>query len=234
MKNTIILIICFISTHSYSQDFSDTIITNNHDTIYCKITLVNEFNIFYKYNPKKKIIKTEHILRKDVFSFATNNDKVTIMNEQEYTPPSSISRLQYIESNGIIYSEKYETPPKFRSGLLDLNNFIINNTRVYPNDVRALNGLSTSILFMVNLDSLGHLADVTIDKSPGVSNGIYDTRHIESELMRVIVATSKWAPARIGGKAVNCSFYIPLKFYLEVNRVFLLSSKFAFSFKHRK
>lgn len=58
-----------------SQNFEDLIITKNQDTIYCEITLINEYNIFYNYK-KRKSIKSTYISKEKVSEFLSETFKV--------------------------------------------------------------------------------------------------------------------------------------------------------------
>jgi len=73
-----VIILLFISTNLFGQNFNDLIITKNQDSIKCKITLINELNIFYQYK-KKKNIKTDYISRELVLDFRGDNlENITV------------------------------------------------------------------------------------------------------------------------------------------------------------
>jgi hypothetical protein len=75
------IILVFLGTKLFSQDLNDLIITKNLDSIKCKITLVNDENIFYKYK-KKRHIKTTYISRSLILDFKGNDLKeLTIKRE---------------------------------------------------------------------------------------------------------------------------------------------------------
>ena len=83
MKNIIlILILCLSQLNSQSQVFNDTIISNDADTIICKIGLVNNYNIFYQFNPKKKKIVSTHIERSKVHYFSMPEKNITVQKQE--------------------------------------------------------------------------------------------------------------------------------------------------------
>lgn len=55
MKKLILLLsICvLLNVYAKAQEYNDLIVKKNNDTIKCKITLVNNINIFYLHKPKK-------------------------------------------------------------------------------------------------------------------------------------------------------------------------------------
>jgi hypothetical protein len=72
------VIILLINANLFGQNLNDLIITKNQDSIRCKITLVNDINIFYQYK-KKKNIKTDYISRELVLDFQGENiENITI------------------------------------------------------------------------------------------------------------------------------------------------------------
>jgi hypothetical protein len=219
---------------NYGQTFNDTIVTSSTDTIFCKITLVNEFNLFYDYNPKRKIIKTAHIERETVLFFSVSDTSVYIMEKQ--TPPTPIERERYSykEENGIIYHNTYSTPPIYGNGLPNLNDFITKNVRVYPSDTREFRGQIVTVLFSVAIDSLGYVIDVDTHIEASTGTNYYDSRHLESELCRVIKATNRWRPALVNNIPVSSIIYLPIKFQIDINRLFLLPSRNTFSLKNRE
>ena len=154
LKPTLSIVTIFLMINlNYGQTFNDTIVTSSTDTIFCKITLVNEFNLFYDYNPKRKIIKTAHIERETVLFFSVSDTSVYIMEKQ--TPPTPIERERYSykEENGIIYHNTYSTPPIYGNGLPNLNDFITKNVRVYPSDTREFRGQIVTVLFSVAISA---------------------------------------------------------------------------------
>lgn len=84
MKNIVTILILSLSQQvmAQSQFFNDTIISNDADTIICKISLVNNFNIFYQFNPKKKKIVSTHIERSKVHYFSMPGKNVTIQRQE--------------------------------------------------------------------------------------------------------------------------------------------------------
>jgi hypothetical protein len=75
MKKPLILtIFLFIVTLSFSQtnEYKDYIVKVTGDTIFCKIGLVNNYNIFYEYK-KKRTIESSYISLDEVVLFSKDN-----------------------------------------------------------------------------------------------------------------------------------------------------------------
>jgi len=104
MKNIILILILCLSQQlkSQSQVFNDTIISNDADTIICKIGLVNNFNIFYQFNPKKNKIVSSHIERSKVRYFSMPEKNVTVLEQETYK--KEIKKTKDTKSNGLNFS----------------------------------------------------------------------------------------------------------------------------------
>lgn len=70
---TIFFLLLFIG-NIQSQSFDDLIITKSKDSIHCKITLVNDYNIFYDYK-KKKNTKSTFISKTEVIEYLSDDYK---------------------------------------------------------------------------------------------------------------------------------------------------------------
>jgi hypothetical protein len=220
---------------SFSQDYPDLIVTNENDSIICKITLVNEYNIFYQYNPKKKIISSSSIPRSSVIFFTSSETAVPVMEEKKYVEPEPAKeiRFNFKEEGGLIYSEKYTKAPVYGKGLIDMYDYIETNTRVYPADERALGGLTYVVLFALTIDSLGTIQNVHLQEPVSSTYSGYEAQKLEAELKRILLQMTPWTPAFIGEKTTESIVYLPLKFYLEASQIHLLPSQFSFSFNGR-
>ena len=76
------IIILIVSSNLFGQSLNDLIVTKNQDSIRCKITLVNDDNIFYQYK-KKRNIKTDYISRELVLDFQGSNlDLITVKRKE--------------------------------------------------------------------------------------------------------------------------------------------------------
>ncbi len=87
MKNKIIsFIIIFLLgiTYSKSQSLIDTIITTSNDKIPCKISYVNNYSVFYKYqkSSNKKKLKDQIIPRVSVQKLIINSKNITVLEEK--------------------------------------------------------------------------------------------------------------------------------------------------------
>ena len=76
--------LCLFKTSN--GQFIDTIITNKFDTIACQITLVNNYNIFFK---KKN--KAAYLARTDIAKFFLNSKGVDVLREDAPTPDLSVT-----------------------------------------------------------------------------------------------------------------------------------------------
>ena len=222
-----------VSSLSHAQSFNDIIVTTSADTILCKITYVNEFNIFYTYKLKRKAVKNTHLDRQKIIFFSVSDTTVYVMEKQ--TPPVYIEpeKYSYKEENGIIYHKSYSTPPIYGNGLPNLNDFITKNVNIATFDTRAFQGQIITVLFTVKLDSLGYITSVKTNQEASTGTKHYDSRHLERNLIDVIIATKKWRPALINNLPVKCEVYLPLKFKVEFYGLFLLPSRNTFSLRNR-
>lgn len=228
-----LLFILFLAPQAFCQEFTDLIVTKENDSIFCKITLVNEYNIFYQYNPKKKIIASSSIPRSSVIFFTSSETAVPVMEEKKYVEPPKEIRPNFKEEAGLIYSEKYTKAPVYGNGLIDMYDYIENTTRVYPADERALGGLTYVVLFAITIDSLGNVQNVHLQEPVSSTYSGYEAQKLESELKRILLQMTPWTPAFIGENPTASIVYLPLKFYLEASQIHLLPSQFSFSFNGR-
>ncbi|MGB0887861.1 MAG: hypothetical protein ACPGSL_07045 [Vicingaceae bacterium] len=237
MKPLLTIIILIISfSQANAQDYKDLIITKKKDTIHCKIGLVNDFNIFYKYNPKKKKIKSSYISRDSVHTFIVNSEGIDILKKGKksdiiLTPKKD----DLIEKNGIIYSTDYDSPPKLPGGINVLYNFLEENVRVYNRDNRVFGFKEPVILFLIRIDSTGDISNVNLKQSSFYTGGFpADARFLEEEITETILNSPNWIPAIIKNKYTTSVIYLPLKFTLNSNRIKILPSEFIFTFKNRE
>ncbi|PCI97182.1 MAG: hypothetical protein COB15_08225 [Flavobacteriales bacterium] len=121
-----VIIILFISTNLFGQNLNDLIITKNQDSIRCKITLVNDANIFYQYK-KKKNIKTDYISRELVLDFRGDNlENITVSKKdvKRYSKCDTCTNWIVDQDNDTIFYNlviKYiENPPSTRFNILGL------------------------------------------------------------------------------------------------------------------
>lgn len=86
-KVHITIILIFISGLVLGQTFIDQIILNSGDTIYCKITLINDQNIFYTYK-SKRTEKYNHVLLEgvDKYHWLSKNLKYQTQTEKDTYP----------------------------------------------------------------------------------------------------------------------------------------------------
>ena len=228
------VLFCLATLHSKSQDFNDTIISIKNDSIFCKIGLVNNFNIFYQYNPKKKKVASTYIKRSEVQYFSLPASNVTVM-EQETPKEFSTYELLFTENNGIIYSSNINQPPQFLNGVNDLHRYLEKNIRVKPIDIRVFGSNYVTILYGLKIDSTGAVSDVRILEPSSLTGGYsYQSRFLETEIENVIKSMPNWSPAIVGSKKSTQHIYLPLKFKLEQNSIVMYSARYSFSFKNRK
>jgi TonB family protein len=97
---------------------------------------------------------------------------------------------------------------EYKEGSAALLKFIA-KTIIYPEEAKENNVQGKVYLqFVVRMD--GSLSDIKVARS--VSGGAM----LDREAMRVLKLTSgKWNPAKQNGRAVNCSFILPVNFVLQ-------------------
>ena len=99
-----------------------------------------------------------------------------------------------------------EQMPEFPGGTAEMMRWLSDNIR-YPSEA-AQNNLTgkVNVKFVVEKD--GSITDVTLIRD-GVGGGA------GAEALRVVKKMPKWKPGKQNGKAVRCSFQIPINFRLE-------------------
>ncbi len=236
MKNiTIIFLVTIGSVQTLkSQDFNDLIITKSNDTIHCKIGLINNYNIFYRFNPKKKKIINTYISRKEVHTFIVNSAGVDVQ-KQEDLPNPEPEKDGFAESNGIIYSTHLESPPNISGGIHTLYSYLEKNVKIYNRDIKIFKNNEVIILYKITIQEAGLISNATINQSSSYTGGFsYEARFLEEEIREVLMTSPIWNPAILDGKTVPVTVYLPLKFSIDQNKLTMLSSDYTFSFKNRK
>lgn len=215
-----------------AQEFNDTIITKDSDTVFCKITLVNNYNIFYSFNPKKKKIVETFLPRADIKYFTVRDKSIEI--QEEETPPEPI-KSNYAENDGLIYPAIVTSPPVYLGGQNDLYYYLEEYVRVYQRDLKVFSSNSAVTLFEVTIDSVGNVTEVLVFESSAQTGGFhYDCRYLENEIRTVIESMKNWTPAKIDGKNITITIYIPLRFRLDGNSITISPAKYLFPFKDRE
>ncbi|MGZ3861947.1 MAG: hypothetical protein ACXVPN_07145 [Bacteroidia bacterium] len=87
LRSFLLLIILSVSCVFYGQNYPDKIFTKAGDSINCKITLVNDKNIFYEYK-KRKSIRNDYISVDSVSSYNWISKNITENKKTEKTIPS--------------------------------------------------------------------------------------------------------------------------------------------------
>jgi hypothetical protein len=76
---------------------------------------------------------------------------------------------------------------------------------------------------------------VLVDESSITIKGFdFQARYLEEEIRKTLEEMPLWKPAEIGGTPIDLTVYLPLKFYLNMNQIYLLPSKFLFMFQGRR
>ncbi len=217
------IVLCLFKA-SKGQILIDTIITNKFDTIACQITLVNNYNIFFK---KKN--KAAYLARTDVTKFILNSKGVDVQPEDA---PTELKTNEYKEENGIIFSSVLDSQPKFENGQADLYRYLERTVRVKPRDVNIFGDNAATVCYSLTIWQNGQVSNVKIEEP---SQGFdMDSRFLEEEIRTVIESMPLWKSAISKGEDVMTKIYFPIKFYIEMNQINILPSKYLYVFKHRK
>jgi hypothetical protein len=228
----ILIGILLVSTGLRAQEFNDIIVTTASDTIHCKIGLVNNYNIFYTWNPKKKKIEDTFIARAEVNYFSSQDSSFQIL-EEEIPPPRAQSN--FAENNGLIYPAALSSPPVFARGQNDLYYYLVENVRVYPRDFRVFGNNTAISLFEIRIDTTGKVTEATVYESAVQTGGFhYDCRYLESEIQSALAGMLNWTPAKVDGENVALTVFVPLRYSLENKALNILPSKYLFTFKNRE
>lgn len=82
MKIILFVAIGLFSINLTSQTLIDTLILHSNDTIACKITYVNNYSVFLKYQKRKKKLSEKIIPRIKIKNMIVNTTGLTIMDEK--------------------------------------------------------------------------------------------------------------------------------------------------------
>jgi hypothetical protein len=231
---TLLFLLVLSQIHLKSQVFNDTIVSIERDTIICKIGLVNNLNIFYEFNPKKKKVVSTHIDRRNVEYFSAPSIDVTILEQEILSEVESVEE-QFTEENGIIYPNNVDAPPRFQNGMNDLHRYLENNVTIRSLDHRVFGSNYVVVLYSLVIDSKGAVSSVSIAESSAVTGGYtHECRFLETEIQNVLSQMPDWAPAIVGNEASSMRIYLPIKFRIEQHSLAMYSAKYSFVFKNRK
>ena len=103
----ILIVLIFVSGGLKGQAFIDQIIMKSGDTILCRITLVNDQNIFYTFKSKRSE-KYNHVLLESVnnYIWASKNNKDNLSPEKYLHPYDSINKWNF----GIKLTQHFNYP----------------------------------------------------------------------------------------------------------------------------
>jgi hypothetical protein len=227
----IFLLTCFAVD---GQNLCDTLFTLKGDTITCKITFVNEYNVFYSYKHKRNAIKDSFIPRSQLIAFRLHSPGVSVPalgeNAQEVSTP-----VNYSENNGIIYSSNVERPPSYPGGINILYNFLENSVAVTNRDVQIYGDKVVTVAYELVILSNGKLYGASIKESCIQDFDLdLQAERLEKEIMRQICLAGSWQPGIINGEKINMNIYLPLKFKVDKNKIIISPSEYLYIFKHRK
>ena len=90
IRTALVILIIFVNKCCEAQ-YNDKLIFNTGDTIACEITLVNDQNVFYKYQSKKKVIAT-YTSRQEIKKIIQDS---LILEESEF-----VSEVKFTETKG--------------------------------------------------------------------------------------------------------------------------------------
>lgn len=98
------------------------------------------------------------------------------------------------------------THPGFQGGKLEaFRNWVLNNLQ-YP-EIAAENGISGKVYIQFTVNYLGKVQDVKVIRGVGPA--------LDKEAVRVVSASPDWSPGKVGHKAVNVFFTLPINFVLQ-------------------
>lgn len=98
--------------------------------------------------------------------------------------------------------DNYVEHPRFPGGEEACMKFIADNLR-YPAEA-AEKGIEGRVYVQFTIDSLGHVVEPRIIKSPSPL--------LDEEALRVVRTMPVWSPRKIRGKAVRTKMYLPIMF----------------------
>ncbi len=98
-----------------------------------------------------------------------------------------------------------EEKASFIGGYEQFNKFLVNNIK-YP-EICKENQIEGTVVLKFIVDKYGKINNITVAK--------HSDENLEKEVIRVLLKSPKWNPARQNGKAVAMYFYLPFDFKLN-------------------
>lgn len=146
----------------------------------------------------------------------------------------------YIEENGIIYPSSVSSPPQFQQGLSSLYSYLENNVRVFARDYEnnsfdEIDDNLYTYLYEINIDTTGKITALDLSESNSSSQGIgFQAGHLSNEIRQILESMPVWEPPKINEKPVNLTFYLPLTFKKDMNKIIIIPSKYMVPYNNRK
>ena len=216
MKWLFFFILLLITLSCKSQSFPDTIIAVASDTIACKITLVNNYNVFYDYNPKKKKIVSTHIERSMVSSLILNSGNISVP-EQETPPENNLQESSIKKQYGVLCPSEIDVAPKYRKGAFSIYTYLRQRVRIRRNLDREFENRSFHVSYSIGLDSKGDVTSVELLDGHTDRLSFFDD--LQTEIQFQLENMGSWIPAKIDGVNSEVEFILPLKYSFEQNSV---------------
>ncbi len=124
------------------------------------------------------------------------------------------STALFVPGIGRVYS-KVEQMPQFPGGEKEMMKFIMDNMK-YPPKAKEM-GIQGTVIASFIVNDKGKVVKVKIVR--GIGSGC------DEEALRVIKSMPDWTPGKQGGKAVNVSYLLPVKFTLSANKTSIASKQ---------
>jgi hypothetical protein len=140
-----------------------------------------------------------------------------------------------IEENGIIYPADFSSPPQYQNGQADLYQYLENNVRITQQDRDIFDNYNVIVCYALFINSSGYSKDETIYES-SIKDQHFDMQagRLEETIRKTLASMPVWKPGIKNNKVKDANIYIPLKFRIEGNKIFIMSSKYLFVIKNRR
>jgi|GEM_PF-2270439 len=213
-----------------SQSFKDTIFTTGNEVIICQVAMVNETDVYYKYQVDGKPVLA-YIPKSEIRQIRVGKDE-----EGQFKPGlvTGNAGRGLVENEGLIYPDNLELPPRFLAGKHDLYHYLEKMIPVRTRELRVFGNRQAIICLKLEIDSTGRVNEVTIEESATEFQGFHlEARHFEESIRYTLERMPLWNPPVADGLPVGSTVYLPLRFRIDSSRLVLLPAKYLYLYKNR-
>ncbi|NMM48969.1 energy transducer TonB [Marinigracilibium pacificum] len=156
---------------------------------------------------KERIALLDGLIKRQFELFTVENNAPGEVNMSNVEAKSDLKAndLQHSVDNRIYELFDLESEPIFDGGVVNLIQFIYGNTK-YP-DKAVEHGIEGVVVVKAIIEKNGALSNIDVIKSPGYG--------LDEEVIRVLLDSPKWIPAKRNGLPVRSYINLPVNFKIN-------------------